>query len=348
MIGAHHFKFERLTPAEIDFEALDQFEDRLFSQRKCWLDFLTSFVWGEPIVAALMRGPETVGYFTGMLFRRAGVKILASPFRGWTTPYMGFNLQPDIGRSTALAALERFAFRDLGCLHLEVADRYLELEEGSGYGFSQRIVHGYLSDLAQDDEALLKGMSSACRRAIRKSAKEGVTIVAGEPDGFAEQLHEHLCFVFAKQGLKQSYGPDRVQRLIDASYPSGNLLLLRAFEPGGQCIATGVYPGFRSYSFFWANGSHPDFLTLRPNEALHWHAMRYWRDQGVLHHDWGGSGAYKAKYGGTPFTTLAVWKSRYKAIRFARDMAEKLYYLPRNLMRNRYDARVEARRGERG
>ena len=51
MIGAHDFKFERLTPAEIDFEALDQFEDRLFSQRKCWLDFLTSFVWGEPIVA---------------------------------------------------------------------------------------------------------------------------------------------------------------------------------------------------------------------------------------------------------------------------------------------------------
>lgn len=342
------FEFERLSPGDIDFALIDQFDDRLFSQRENWLDFLTAFVPGEKVIAALTKGQETVGYFTGVRFRSAGVSILASPFRGWTTPYMGFNLRPDIPRGMALAALETFAFRKLGCLHLEVGDRYLDIESGLDLGFSHRVANGYLSDLSMSESDLLAGMSSACRRAIRKSEKEGVMVVAGHPEGFAEEFHEQLCHVFAKQGLKPSYGPDRVQKLIDALHPDGNLLLLRAIEPGGRCIATGLYPFFRDYSFFWGNGSHPDYLGLRPNEALHWYAMRHWRDQGSLRHDWGGGGAYKAKYGGTPFTTPTFWKSRYRVIGLARDMAEKLYYLPRNHFRKRYDDKVKSKRGALG
>lgn len=340
----HDFRFERLALEEVDFDLLDGFEDRLFSQRESWLNFLGSFVAGEPIVAALLQGQETVGYFTGVRFRRAGIPILASPFRGWTTPYMGFNLRPGFPREAALFALERFAFGPLGCLHLEVADRYLPLDAGAERGFSRRIQSGYLSDLAKSDDELLAGMTGACRRAIRKSEKEGIAIEAGRPEGFAKEYHDHLCHVFAKQNLKPSYGPDRVQKLIDALYPTGTLLLLRARDPDGRCIATGLYPSFNGYSFFWGNGSHPDYLGLRPNEALHWHAMRYWRDRGSLRHDWGGAGAYKAKYGGEPFASPALWKSRYKTVGLARDMVERLYYFPRQLLRRRYDRKVEAKR----
>jgi hypothetical protein len=341
------FHFERLDPGAVSFNMLDQFEDRMFSQRENWLRFLMSVVRGEIVFAALLRGPETVGYFTGIRFRSAGVSILASPFRGWTTPYMGFNLRPDVPRVAALSALERFAFGELGCLHLEVTDRFIEAEAGKELGYSRRINEGYLSDLRNDDDQFLAGMTSACRRAIRKSEKEGLTIVAGEPDGFAEEYYEQLCHVFAKQGLKPSYGPDRVQNLVEALYPAGDLLLLRAIEKDGRCIATGIYPGFGSYSFFWGNGSHPDYLGLRPNEALHWYAMRYWRDRGSLMHDWGGGGSYKAKYGGARFYVPSFWKSRYRAVGFARDTAEKLYYLPRVLRRRLYDERIKEERGKR-
>lgn len=344
MMTAAELRFERLAIDDVDFEALDQYEDRVFSQRRNWLDFLTRFVPGEVVIAAIMRGHEQVGFFTGILFRRSGVKILASPFRGWTTPYMGFNLNPDMPRGEALVALERFAFRELGCLHVEVADRYISLEDGLENGYSHRIMHGYLSDLTKSETALWEGMTSSCRRAIRKSEKSGVTIIAGEPDGFAGQYYEHLCHVFAKQGLKPTYGADRVQHLIDHCYPSGDLLLLRAFEPGGQCIATGIYPGFRHYSFFWGNGSHPDHLRLRPNEALHWYALRYWRDRGVHFHDWAGPDSYKAKYGGAPFTAHAFAKSSHRLIGIARDTAEWCYYFPRKFLRRRYDAQVAARR----
>ncbi len=336
--------FERIALDDVDFDALDRFDDRLFCQRRPWLDFLMGFVKGEIVIARLVRGGEVLGYFTGVIFRRAGMRILASPFRGWTTPYMGFNLRADVERIGALLALERFAFGELKCLHLEIADRYMAIEEGEAHGYGQRMISGYMSDLTKSEDDIFKGMASSCRRAIRKSVKSGVTIEEGRPEGFAEQHYALLLHVFAKQGLKPTYGVDRVQRLIDHNYDDGHLLLLRAHESGGRCIATGIYPGFRHYSFFWGNGSDPAYLGLRPNEALHWHAMRAWKARGATQHDWGGAGDYKAKYGGTPFQAPSFWKSRHGLIRLARDTAETLYYFPRLLKRRRYDAKVAAAR----
>lgn len=336
--------FEQRALHDVDFDALDRFDDRIFAQRRCWLEFLKSFTQGKPIVAALMRGGDCVGYFTGVQFRRAGIKILASPFRGWTTPYMGFNLSPDVARGDALAALEHFAFRELRCMHVELSDRYLTIDEGQAHGFSHRISNGFLSDLTMSEDAIFEGMANSCRRAIRKSVKSGVVVAEGDPEGFAEEYYGHLLHVFAKQGLAPSFGVDRVQRLIDHCFDDGHLLLLRAFESGGQCIATSLYPAFNGYSFFWGNGSDPKFLSLRPNEALHWHAMRYWQKRGGRCHDWGGGGDYKAKYGGTPFVVPSFWKSRHPILRLARDTAEKLYYFPRILKRRRYDAKVTAER----
>src|SRR3546814_11089406 len=50
-------------------------------------------------------------------------------------------------------------------------------------------------------------------------------------------------------------------------------------------------------------------LHLRPNQALHWHAMRYWKARGVILHDWGGTGAYKQNYGTTPYCYIRQFKS---------------------------------------
>ena len=68
--------------------------------------------------------------------------------------------------------------------------------------------------------------------------------------------------------------------------------------------------------------------------------MRYWKRRGMRWHDWGGPNAYKAKDGVVPFTTLALRKSRYGVLQYARDLAERLYYFPRDLRRRRYDAKV--------
>jgi hypothetical protein len=253
---------------------------------------------------------------------------------------MGFNLGPDVARSDALGALEKFAFRDLGCMHLEVTDRHFTLEDGAALGYAHRLVRTLVTDLTLDEDLLLGNMSSACRRAIRKAEKSGVTVEPADPKGFAKEYGAQLEDVFAKQDLRPTYSHTRVQALIDHVYPSGDLLLARVRDPEGRCIATGIFPGFNGFSFFWGNGSLRAHQILRPNEALHWFAMRYWKQRGMRQHDWGGANAYKTKYGVVPFTTVALRRSRYAVLQHARDLAERLYYFPRELRRRRYDAKV--------
>lgn len=330
---------------EIDWNALDSFADRVFGQRRQWLEFVAAFTGGEVVVAQLSRRGEVVGYFSGIRFHRCGVAILGSPFRGWTTPYMGFNLAPDVSRMEALASLEKFAFGELGCLHLEVTDRHFSIGDGAELGFAHRVVRTFITDLTQDEDRLLANMTSACRRAIRKAEKCGVIVEQAEPEGFAEQYYAQLEDVFAKQDLRPTYTVTRVQKLIEHVYPSGDLLLVRARDPEGRCIATGIFPGFNGLSYFWGNGSLREHQILRPNEALHWFAMRYWKERGMRQHDWAGANPYKAKYGVETYTMVALRRSRYAILQHARDLAEKLYYFPRQLRRRRYDEKVAEARG---
>lgn len=328
----------------IDWNALDAFGDRAFTQRRHWLQFVASFTGGEVVVAELHRAGELVGYFNGVRFRRCGVPILGSPFRGWSTPYMGFNLAPGVPRSEALASVERFAFRELGCLHLEVTDRYFTPDDAGACGYAHRPVRTLITDLSEGEDRLLANMTSACRRAIRKAEKSGVSVETAAPEGFAEEYHAQLQDVFAKQDLRPTYSSARVRKLIEHVHPSGDLLLARVRDAGGRSIATGIFPGFGAFSFFWGNGSLREHQILRPNEALHWFAMRYWKQRGMRWHDWGGANAYKAKYGVVPFTTLALRKSRHPALQYARDLAERLYYFPRDLRRRRYDDKIAGAR----
>jgi hypothetical protein len=335
-------QFHRLAPEEIDWEAMDAFEDRVFSQRRHWLQFVTSFVKGEVVVAALEDGGRRLGYFTGIRSRIWGVPILGSPFRGWLTVDMGFNLAPDVPRCDALAALGDFAFRKLGCLQLEVGDRGFLMEEGDGLGFQSRDRPTYLSDLTLSEDELLRRMSRSCRWNIRKAERNGLQAEVAAPEGFAEEFYAQVGEVFAKQNLTPPYGVERVRALIEHVHPSGDLLLARVRHPDGRSIATGIFPGFGKTSFFWSAGSLREYQVLRSNEVLHWFAMRYWKARGAQTHDWDGCNKYKERYGATLHMTPVLRKSRFGLLEHAREVAIKVRNLPRRLARKRYDRKIGA------
>jgi hypothetical protein len=335
-------EFHRLAPKEIDWEAMDAFQDRVFSQRRHWLRFITSFVKGEIVVAELRDLGRTLGYFTGIRARIYGVPILGSPFRGWLTADMGFNLAPDVPRYDALGALGDFAFKQLGCLQVEVGDRGFRMNEEEGLGFQSRDRPTYVSDLTQSEDELLGRMSRSCRWNIRKAEKNGLQPEVADPDGFAEEFYTHLCEVFAKQDLVPPYGVERVRALIDYVHPSGDLLLARVRHPNGTSIATGIYPGFNKTSFFWAAGSLREYQVMRSSEILHWFAMRHWKARGVEAHDWAGANRYKERYGATIQVTPILRKSRFGILEHAREAAIKLRNLPRRLQRKRYEKKIGA------
>jgi hypothetical protein len=167
-------EFHRLAPSEIDWEAMDAFHDRVFSQRRHWLQFITSFVKGEIVVAELRDLGRTLGYFTGGSLARLRRPDPGQPFRRWLTAAMGFNLASDVPRSDVLGALSDFAFRQLGCLQLEVGDYGFREREGANLGFQARARPTYVSDLTLSEDELLGRMSRSCRWNIRKAEKNGL------------------------------------------------------------------------------------------------------------------------------------------------------------------------------
>jgi Acetyltransferase (GNAT) domain len=309
----------------VDWSALDGFADRTVFQTRQWIQFIGETQNATPVIAELCKGRDVVGYFAGLTFTRLGVKILGSSFPGWTTPYIGFNMLPGASRSDALVAVEEMAWGSLKCLHMEISDPQFTVEDGESLGFTCEFYSSYRTDLRKSDEELFSSMDGACRRCIRKAEKIGVIIEEAHDLAFADEYYQQLVDVFAKQGLIPTYKVDRVRALIRHLEPTGRILLLRARDPDGKCIATGIFPGFNKIAEFWGNASYRSEQILRPNELMHWYAMRYWKRRGVEIYDWGGEGKYKEKYGCAPHRVPWFTKSRFEVISKLRDQAKKMF-----------------------
>jgi hypothetical protein len=318
-------RFELVEWDDVNWAELDSFADRHLFQSRAWLTFLAAFQHARPVIARLVDGQQTLGYATGLVAKKAGMRFLGSPLPGWTTPYMGFNLHPDIPRRLAASALIDFAYRDLGALHVELRDRWMSAADGESLGLGRRQDVGYDDrtfeiDLSPSLDAVFGGMESSCRRAIRKAEKSGVTIEQVSDLSFAGEFHDQLREVFLRQGLVPTYGVDRVEALIRHLLPSGSLLLLRARDADGTSIATGIYPAFNDMMFFWGGASRREHQQLRPNEALHWHAIQYWKARGITRYDLGGYMDYKKKYGGAEISIPGFRGSKHGWVSMARTI----------------------------
>ncbi|MGA8762722.1 MAG: GNAT family N-acetyltransferase [Candidatus Sulfotelmatobacter sp.] len=318
-------KCRLVDPAEVPWGELDRFEDRSVFQTREWVAFVGESQRASPVIVELSEGGGVAGYFTGLTFTRFGVKILGSSFPGWTTPYMGFNLRLGSSRAAALAAIEKMAWSELKCMHIEISDPHLSVEDGQALGFDCEFYRSYRTDLRKTEEELFNNMESACRRCIRKAEKSGVHIEEADDLAFADEYYEQLQDVFARQKLAPTYDVERVRSLIRHVKPSGYLLLLRARDGEGKCIATGIFPGFNKIAEFWGNASWRSSQQLRPNELIHWYAMRYWKNRGAEIYDWGGQGTYKEKYGCVPHSVPWFVKSRYKIVSKLRGEARKMF-----------------------
>jgi len=318
-------KLERLELDRVDWPTLDAFADRLLFQTREWLDFVQRTQDAEPVVAALRDDERSVvGYFTGLVVRHFGVRILGSPVPGWTTSYMGFNLEDGVDRGEAAEALVPFAFRQLRCLHLELKDRFLQPDDLDRRRFEHSPSVTFEVDLRPPEEQIFGRMTSACRRAIRKSEKEGVVVEEASGDEFADEYFAQLEEVFARQSAVPTYDVSRVRELIRTIQPTGRLLLLRARSAEGKAIATGIFPALNTTAYFWGGASWREHQIVRPNEAIFWYAMRYWKARGISVLDMGGGGDYKRKYGPVELNIPHFRASRVPGLGTLRELARRM------------------------
>jgi CelD/BcsL family acetyltransferase involved in cellulose biosynthesis len=310
----------------VPWDALDNFADRTIFQTLPWINFVAQTQRAEPLIAELKENGNIIGYFSGLIIKKFGFKILGSPFTGWTTNYQGFNLLPGYSRRRVLETLSSFVFDELKCHHLEVVDRYASELDYKCLPFSVSFQSSFEIDLTKSEDELFVNMKNkSCRWPIRKAAKSGVVIEEASDLDFADDYFAQLKDVFAKQSLVPTYGVERVRALIRNLYQTGNLLLLRARNPEGVCIATGIFPAFNDTMYFWGGASWRQYQILCPNEAIIWYAMRRWKSRGIKKFDMGGGGEYKRKYGGYEITVPQVMISRFRFLLTLRNTAFSIW-----------------------
>ncbi|HLP15729.1 MAG TPA: GNAT family N-acetyltransferase [Bacteroidota bacterium] len=308
------------------------YDDRTIYQTKEWLEFIARTHHAEPVKAVVCDGKQIIGMFSGLVMKKFGVRILGSPFPGWSTSYMGFNLDSSVPRGRVLNGLEQFAFRELHCMHLEIMDRYLRAEDYERAGYSYRMYCGYEIDLTQTEEQLFNAMDPARRRSMRKSIKEGVQIQIATDLSFVDEYYAQLKDVFAKRKLVPTYSKERVMIMLQHIMPTGRALLLKALDNTGRCIATGIFLGLNDTMYFWGGASWREHQHHRPNEALQWFAMRYWKAKNIAKYDMGGGGEYKRKYGGYEIAIPWGRKSKYPLIETVRRSAQSIFKLKQHVV----------------
>lgn len=314
----------RVKLEDVPWAELDAYADRTVFQTRPWLRFLELSQHAQPVVAEVRRGRSLIGWFTGAMISKFGIRALGSPLRGFTTSYMGFNLDPGVDRASLLAPLRDFAFRDLGCVHCEVMDRHIPTLQNVPHGYSQSTLAGYEVDLTSPKDAIIARMNQARRHAIRRAPRNGVTVEIARGRGFADEFYAQITDVFAKQNLPPPYAKSRLDHLIQAMEDSGNLLMVRARGPDGQSIATAISPGFNRSAYFWMGASWRAHQKLLPNEAIQWFVMNHWKDRGIERYDMGGGGLYKSKYGGAEISVPWLRVSRFRVLEDVRNQLLQL------------------------
>ena len=181
------------------------------------------------MIATLKDGQSVAGYFAGLIVRKLGLKILGSPFVGWATERMGLRLLPGVPRREAIEALMRYAFHDLGCVHLEFSDLHTTPDDVAGLGFDVTVNNDHFVDLRPDEEEIYRNMNRSARRYCnREGPARGLVVEEAYDEEFAKDFCSQMTEVFARRGLVPTFGEKRVLLLMRHLLPTGNLLLLRA------------------------------------------------------------------------------------------------------------------------
>jgi hypothetical protein len=290
--------FEQVDPKEIDADMLMRIGGVNVFQTPPWLRLIADLHDAEPIMAKVKGDQGTCGYFSGLLVKKYGLRILGSPFRGWATYFMGFNLMPEVSRQEVLRAFPAFVFRQLGCHYLEIIDPCFLKEMGRGSPYHVEHLPWFALDLTPDEDGMFANMKDTGRRGVRKALKSGVSVEEASDPEFADDYYSQYKEVMAKQSLLPVYEVEVVRRLIRDLFPTGSLLLLRARNPEGLCIATALFLILNKTAIYWGGASWQEYQQLHPNELIIWQAMKTAKKRGAETLHLGGEAEqFKLKFG---------------------------------------------------
>ena len=322
------FKVTEIAKEKLDRQEYLELPGKSVFTTMGWLNYIQEDSKVTPLFLRITRGEKLVGYFTAMIQKSYGFRIIASPFAGWSTCYMGFDLvDAMVNKLDLIPCVTDYLFKVKKAHLIEIVDRDITVEDARERGYRTSAAETLELEIDRTDEELFKVFKTDCRNFIRQFERRGASLEYATPDDtFAQEYYTQLKDVFAKQGLVPTYSLEKVKCLLRNLREQDTVLCLRVRDPEGNCIATSIYPGYNEKFFFWGGASYRSGQHYRPNEYMLWTAIRYWRDKGYKLFDMVGIRDYKRKFGSHEVQYAHIFLARSKVIFWLREMAKKMFF----------------------
>lgn len=329
-------EFKKINIDEIDEVEFNNFEDKLIFQTKEWINFLMDTQKGCPIILRITDDDELVGYFTGFLFKKFGIKIVGSPFRGWTTLYMGVNLKRNSKYERAFLAKKiwKYLKKEYHCLYFEMIDRFITEQEARKYNIRFDFQGSLIKDISGDENELLSSVSKHCKKHIKYFEKNGAIVTIEKPnDEFAELYYSQLEKVFGYQGLSPSYDLKRVKSLLNNLKKKDYVVCLKASLPSGECLGTTIGFGYNGICYTWGSTNIRSDKDYKQSQGLRWNMMKYWRSKKCFDYDFAGIREYKMKFNPIEIQIPRLIFTSFVPLIWARNLAQKIYWIKNSLVK---------------
>lgn len=331
------YTFEEISIEDINEEDFYVYSKKSVLTSKEWLSFIREDSKVTPIILKILERNTIIGFFSAFRTKKMGVCIIGSPFPGWSTPYMGLDVEGSNKKVEIIPELVDYLKRNYNALYIQIADREISLEDAERLskipGYTIGKVGTLELNIDLDDEHLYKQMKTDCRNFIKQFERRGAKIVMAEPnEEFAMDYYKQLEDVFAKQKLVPTYTVEKVKCLLKNLSVNHRVLCLRVLSPEEKCIATGIFPGFNKKMFFWGGASYREYQQYRPNEYMIYTAMKYWRDHGCTTFDMVGIRKYKLKFGSKEIYYPYVVIAKYGILIKLKNWASRLYYFSGSIL----------------
>lgn len=322
------YKFEIVDIDKLDVVEFNSYFDKTVFTTLPWINFISKDSRAKPLIIRIeFNDGKFLGYFTSLIIKKFGIKIVGSPFRGWSTCYMGIETIYKSEKQYVYKELSKFLFKKIKCDYIEITDRDMSVEQAKKCGFITLAAETLELDIDKDDEGIFKQMKTDCRNFIRQFERRGAKLEMVAPDEkFAKEYYEQLKDVFAKQKLVPTYSLEKVNNLIETLKDSNQLLCLRVLDQENKSIATSIFLGYKNKFFFWGGASYRLGQHYRPNEYMIWMAIKYWRDHGCKIFDMVGDRKYKKKFGSYNAQYATIIFVKYKFLFVLRNCAEYIYF----------------------
>lgn len=321
------YSFEVIDIDKVNIEEFNAFEKKSVFTTIEWLKFIKLDQYAEPTIIRITDQKKLIGYFTGCLVKKFGIKIFGSPLSGWATCYMGFDLFDYTLITALLEPTIDFIFKATKCLYFECRERNLSIVDINKIKYNTNIVTTVEVDMDRTLDDILKSFKGNCRQNIRQFEKRGATIEIVEPtDEFVEDLYNQICDVFSKQNLVPTFSLHKIRSFVESLKNTDKLLCLSVKNPERKSIASLISVGYKDKFSGWSIGSLKEFQYYRPNEYLIWFAIKYWQERGMKAFDFAGERKYKLKWKPQKKEYLMITASKYPILLKMRDCAKELYW----------------------